>query len=156
MAINPFENALLTGNATLKLDGAAQLNFTPYFWYGYGTGGTQQKVFNEATTKALNSAGVNASPTDFNRNGTTTDILQVANSSLTKTYRPGVVGTYSNQIDNHNFNVGGWYEHARHMQTGPAVYADANGGFDPWLQSNQCCAPQVSLTTHVITKPSRR
>jgi iron complex outermembrane receptor protein len=136
MAINPFENALLTGNATLKLDGAAQLNFTPYFWYGYGTGGTQQKVFNEATTKALNSAGVNASPTDFNRNGTTTDILQVANSSLTKTYRPGVVGTYSNQIDNHNFNVGGWYEHARHMQTGPAVYADANGGFDPWLQSN--------------------
>lgn len=136
MAINPFENALFTGNANLKLEGTAQLNFVPYFWYGFGTGGTQQKVFNEATTKFLNSAGANAAPTDVNRNGTTTDILQVANSSLTKTYRPGVVATYSDQIDNHNFNVGAWYEHARHMQTGPAVYADANGGFDPWLQNN--------------------
>lgn len=136
MAINPFENALFTGNANIKLEGSAQLNFVPYFWYGFGTGGTQQKVFNEATTKFLNSAGVLATPTDINRNGTTNDILQVANSSLTKTYRPGVVATYSNQIDNHNFNVGAWYENARHMQTGPAVYADANGGFDPWLQSN--------------------
>jgi iron complex outermembrane receptor protein len=136
MAINPFENALFTGNANIKLDGTAQLNFVPYFWYGYGTGGTQQKVFNEATTKFLNSAGVGASPTDVNRNGTTNDILQVANSSLTRTYRPGVVATYSDQVDNHNFNVGAWYEHARHMQTGPAVYADANGGFDPWLKNN--------------------
>ena len=136
MAINPFENALFTGNANIKLEGTAQLNFVPYFWYGYGTGGTQQKVFNEATTKFLNSAGVGASPTDVNRNGTTNDILQVANSSLTRTYRPGVVATYSDQVDNHNFNVGAWYEHARHMQTGPAVYADANGGFDPWLKNN--------------------
>lgn len=136
MAINPFENALFTGNANLKLDGAAQLNFVPYFWYGFGTGGTQQKVFNEATTKFLNSAGALNTPTDVNRNGTTTDILQVANSSVTKTYRPGVVATYSNQIDNHNFNVGAWYEHARHSQYGPAVYADANGGFDPWLKNN--------------------
>ena len=136
MAINPFENALFTGNANIKLEGTAQLNFVPYFWYGYGTGGTQQKVFNEATTKFLNSAGVGASSTDVNRNGTTNDILQVANSSLTRTYRPGVVATYSDQVDNHNFNVGAWYEHARHMQTGPAVYADANGGFDPWLKNN--------------------
>ena len=136
MAINPFENALFTGSANFKLDGASQLNFVPYFWYGFGTGGTQQRVFNEATTRFLNSAGALASPTDVNRNGTTNDILQVANSSVTKTYRPGVVATYSNQIDNHNFNVGGWYEHARHSQYGPAVYADANGGFDPWLKSN--------------------
>lgn len=136
MAINPFENALFTGNANIKLEGTAQLNFVPYFWYGYGTGGTQQKVFNEATTKFLNSAGALASPTDVNRNGTTNDILQVASSSLTRTYRPGVVATYSDQVDNHNFNVGAWYEHARHMQTAPAVYADANGGFDPWLKSN--------------------
>jgi iron complex outermembrane recepter protein len=136
MAINPFENALFTGNANIKLEGTAQLNFVPYFWYGYGTGGTQQKVFNEATTKFLNSAGVGASSTDVNRNGTNNDILQVANSSLTRTYRPGVVATYSDQVDNHNFNVGAWYEHARHMQTGPAVYADANGGFDPWLKNN--------------------
>jgi iron complex outermembrane receptor protein len=136
MAINPFENALFTGNANFKLDGASQLNFVPYFWYGFGTGGTQQKVFNEATTKFLTSAGALTSPTDVNRNGTTNDILQVANSSVTKTYRPGVVATYSNQIENHNFNVGAWYEHARHSQYGPAVYADANGGFDPWLKSN--------------------
>jgi iron complex outermembrane receptor protein len=136
MAINPFENALFTGNANFKLDGASQLNFVPYFWYGFGTGGTQQRVFNEATTRFLNSAGALASPTDVNRNGTTNDILQVANSSVTKTYRPGVVATYSNQIENHNFNVGAWYEHARHSQYGPAVYADANGGFDPWLKSN--------------------
>lgn len=136
MAINPFENALVTGNANIKLEGSAQLNFVPYFWYGYGTGGTQQKVFNEASTKFLNSAGALSAPTDVNGNGTTTDILQVANSSLTRTYRPGVVATYSDQVDNHNFNVGAWYEHARHMQNGPAVYADANGGFDPWLKNN--------------------
>lgn len=136
MAVNPFENALFTGNANIKLEGSAQLNFVPYFWYGFGTGGTQQKVFNEASTKLLNAAGVLATPTDINRNGTTTDILQVANSSLTRTYRPGVVGTYSDQIDNHNFSVGAWYENARHMQTGPAVYANANGSFDPWLQAN--------------------
>jgi len=136
MAINPFENALFTGSANIKLEGTAQLNFVPYFWYGFGTGGTQQRVFNEASTRFINSAGALATPTDINRNGTTTDILQVASSSLTRTYRPGVVATYSDQIDNHNFNVGAWYEHARHAQTGPGVYADANGGFDPWLQAN--------------------
>jgi len=135
MALNPFENALFTGNANLKLEGSAQLNVVPYFWYGLGTGSTQQKVFKESDSKYINSAGLLA-PADLNRNGTTTDILQVGNSNLTRTYRPGVVATYSNQIDNHNFNVGAWYEHARHMQTGPAVYADANGSFDPWLQSN--------------------
>ena len=136
MAINPFENALFTGNATIKLGGSAQINVVPYYWYGYGTGGTQQRVYNEASTKFLNSAGVLTAPTDLNRNGTTTDILQVAQSSLTETNRPGVVVTYTDQIDNHSFNVGGWYEHATHKQTGPAVYANASGQFDPWLQNN--------------------
>lgn len=146
MAINPFENALFTGNANIKLEGTAQLNFVPYFWYGFGTGGTQQKVFNEATTKFMNSAGavVASASNDINRNGTTGEILQVANSSVTKTYRPGVVATYSDQIDNHNFNVGAWYEQARHMQYGPAVYANAAGGFDPWLQSNPVIGPTGS------------
>ena len=136
MAINPFENALFTGNATIKLGGSAQINVVPYYWYGYGTGGTQQRVYNEATTKFLNSAGVLTAPTDLNRNGKTTDILQVAQSSLTETNRPGVVVTYTDQIDNHSFNVGGWYERATHKQTGPAVYANASGQFDPWLQND--------------------
>lgn len=143
MAINPFENALFTGNATIKLEGSAQLNVVPYYWYGFGTGGTQQKVFNEATTKFITSAGTLAASAsnDINRNGVTGEVLQVANSSVTKTHRPGVVATYSDQIDNHNFNVGAWYEQARHKQYGPAVYASANGGFDPWLQSNPVIGP---------------
>ncbi len=141
MAINPFENALLTGNATIKLGGAAQLNVVPYYWYGFGTGGTQQKTFNEASTKMLNSAGALATNIDLNGNGTTTDIYQVANSSLTETHRPGVVATYTDQIDNHSFNVGGWYERATHLQTGPAVYASSTGQFDPWLQNNPVLRP---------------
>jgi iron complex outermembrane receptor protein len=50
LSLNPFRNAIITGKANLNLTSAVKLDIEPYFWYGYGTGGTQQFTLNEGGT----------------------------------------------------------------------------------------------------------
>jgi iron complex outermembrane receptor protein len=141
LATNPFKN--LIGSAIIKkrINDDTDLKIVPYIWYGFGTGGVQQRAqaenafYNSATGK-LN-AGV-----DLNGDGDTLDTVIVSNSSITKTYRPGVMASLTHTIGDHTLLGGFWYERARHEQTGPMVPVYADGTpYDYYLQSNQVLRP---------------
>ncbi|HKX41048.1 MAG TPA: TonB-dependent receptor, partial [Burkholderiaceae bacterium] len=117
-SLNPFENYLLTGKGTFALNDKLRLDVNPYFWYGYGTGGTQQTTLTESTT------GVHGGIGDINGDGDTQDTVLVYRGSLTQTYRPGVTTTLTYTLDNQRISGGFWFERARHRQTQPAVQVD--------------------------------
>lgn len=135
LAANPFENAITSAVAKFRLGDNTDIKIIPYFWYGYGTGGTQQNLVSEsgflnAATGKLN-AGV-----DLNGDGDTKDKVIVANSSVTRTFRPGVTASLTQTVGDHTLLTGVWYERATHRQTSPAVLVDASGNpADPWLRS---------------------
>jgi iron complex outermembrane receptor protein len=127
LSLNPFKNAILTGKANLNITPTFKVDFEPYFWYGYGTGGNQQFTLNEGGTFK---GGVN----DINGDGDRLDSVIVYRSSVTNTHRPGATLRFAWALDNHRITTGYWYERARHRQTGPATTVDANGiSADLWL-----------------------
>ncbi len=130
LSLNPFRNAVMTAKGNFQVTPSFRFDVEPYFWYGYGTGGTQQFTLNEGGTFK---GGV----ADLNGDGDRLDSLLVYRSSVTQTYRPGgtVKGTWA--IGDHKVTVGYWTERARHKQTGPATSVDAGGNSaDIWLQGN--------------------
>lgn len=137
-ALNPFENYLLSAKGSFALTDALRLDVQPYFWYGYGTGGTQQTTLNEATFNGANpSTAVHGGIADINGDGDTMDSVLVYRGSLTQTYRPGLTTNLSYVVGDHKINGGVWFERARHRQTQPAVRVDNNGGVaDIWLGGN--------------------
>ena len=140
LAINPFENAIASVSASFRLSENTNLKVQPYFWYGYGTGGVQQRL--QAENGFLNNAGTAVNGTvDLNGDGDTLDRVIVANSSVTRTRRPGITAELSHALGNHQLKLGIWYERAEHRQTGPAVKVDNNGNFDPWLRENTIVRP---------------
>jgi iron complex outermembrane receptor protein len=144
LALNPFENAIVSLSGSFKLMENTYLKVQPYMWYGYGTGGVQQRALSETgflnTTTGRIGAGV-----DLNGDGDTLDTIIVANSSVTKTNRPGITAEVSHQLGNHALKLGFWYERAQHKQTGPAVGVDANGNpVDQWLRNGRILRPDGS------------
>jgi iron complex outermembrane recepter protein len=140
LSINPFENAILSLSGSLQLSENTTLKVQPYYWYGYGTGGNQQRLQSESaflnTTTNVVNAGV-----DLNGDGDTLDRVLVANSSVTRTNRPGITAELSHQLGAHLLKFGLWYERAQHRQTGPMVLVDNAGNFDEWLRDNQVLRP---------------
>ncbi|TDR71426.1 TonB-dependent receptor [Paludibacterium purpuratum] len=145
LAINPFENAIFKVDGIFQLSDSTKLKIQPYYWYGYGTGGTQQTTLKEngfynAATGALNGTK------DLNGDGDTLDKILVASSSLTKTNRPGITLAVSKTLDNHQIDTGVWFERAEHRQTKPATSVDQNGNpASQWLDSNLITRPDGSL-----------
>lgn len=125
LASNPFENVIWTVDGVFKLSDAAQLKISPYYWYGYGTGGTQQSLLSESTLK-----------TDLNGDGDTLDKVIYASSSVTETNRPGINASLTYTLANHTITTGLWFERAEHKQTGPAVAVDATGNSSSLWLSN--------------------
>ena len=79
---------------------------------------------------------------DLNGDGDTLDTVIVANSSVTKTNRPGITAEINRTFDAHQVKIGVWYERAQHRQTGPAVAVDANGNpADQWLRDGKILRP---------------
>lgn len=141
LALNPFENAIGSISAVVRLAESTQLKVQPYMWYGYGTGGVQQRAFSETgflnTTTGKIGAGV-----DLNGDGDTLDTVVIANSSVTRTQRPGVTAELSHIVGSHQLKFGLWYERAQHRQTGPGVAVDAEGNpADVWLRNGQIRRP---------------
>jgi len=135
-ALNPFENYLLTGKANLQLSERVRLDIEPYFWYGYGTGGTQQTTVSEANFNNATPLGsqLHGGVADINGDGDLLDRVIVYRGSLTETYRPGVNVKLSYTLDNNKILGGFWYERARHFQTQPASRVSNSGGIsDRWL-----------------------
>ena len=138
---NPFENVIASTIIKARFGDSTDLKVVPYYWYGYGNGGVQQKLMSEGAfldkTTGKNTAGV-----DLNGDGDTLDKVIVANASVTRTNRPGVTASLTHQFDNHQVLVGFWYERATHEQFGPMVAVDANGEpNDIWLKAGRILRP---------------
>jgi iron complex outermembrane receptor protein len=137
---NPFKNGIFSATAKFRLGEDTDIKIVPYYWYGFGNGGIQQRAqsegafLNRATNK--NTAGV-----DLNGDGDTLDTVLVANASVTRTQRPGVTTSVTHTFGNHEVLVGFWYEKATHQQTGPMVPVNADGTYDVWLQKNKVLRP---------------
>ena len=132
-ALNPFENYLITAKANIQLTPALRLDIAPYFWYGYGTGGTQQTT----VTEGLGSNRLHGGLGDINGDGDALDTVMIYRGSVTKTNRPGVSVNLSYTLDNQRLLGGIWYERARHRQTAPGTTFDNNGAIgDLWLAND--------------------
>jgi len=130
-SVNPFVNIIWSGKAEYKMNKDVTFSAEPYFWYGHGTGGTQQKVLAES---AYSGSSLYYGIRDINKDGDTLDRLYIYSSNVTETYRPGITLKSNIRLDNHDVMVGAWFERARHLQTGPAVTYDSGGASaDPWL-----------------------
>ena len=138
LALNPFEDIVASVTAKFRLTENLDLKVLPYYWYGYGNGGTQQKVITEASGFFNPATGKAGSAGDLNGDGDTNDAITVASASVTRTSRPGVTTSLTYNIGNNQILGGFWYERANHEQTQPAVAVDANGNpTDDYLQDNQ-------------------
>lgn len=120
--VNPFRNYLFTGKAEYKVNKDLTVSAEPYFWYGYGTGGSQLQLLSEGGTGTMATR-----VKDINGDGDTLDKVLTYGSSVTETNRPGVTFKANYRVENHNVNVGYWTERAVHRQTGPRVKFDNAG-----------------------------
>ena len=141
LATNPFKNGIASATAQFRLTPDLDLKVLPYYWYGFGTGGVQQRAqaenaFLDKTTGKL-TAGV-----DLNGDGDTLDTVIVANSSVTYTKRPGLTTSLTWHVGDHTILGGFWWERARHEQTGPMVPVSKEGiPTDYFLQDGQILRP---------------
>lgn len=132
LAANPFQNVIASVTGQFRLAENTDLKVLPYFWYGYGTGGVQQKVVAE---NGFLSGGKLTGTVDLNGDGDTLDRIIMAGSSVTRTQRPGITASISHTMNNHTLLGGFWFEQATHRQTGPIVPVDASGNSaDVWLR----------------------
>ena len=133
-SLNPFRNYLITGKANLQLTEKLRLDVEPYFWYGYGTGGTQQTTLNESTSVT---GPLKGGIPDINKDGDSLDTVMVYRGSVTDTHRPGITTKLSYDLEDQKILGGFWFERARHRQTAPATTVDNNGNIgDLWLEND--------------------
>jgi len=142
LSLNPFRNAIVSLSGSFKLAPDTYLKVQPYFWYGFGTGGNQQRLQSESSGFLNPVTHKNTGAVDLNGDGDTLDSVIVANSSVTRTLRPGVTTEVNTTLGDHQLRVGVWYERANHRQTGPMVPVDNNGNpVSVWLDQQQILRP---------------
>jgi iron complex outermembrane receptor protein len=145
LSLNPFENMIASVSGSFKISPVVSLKVQPYFWYGYGTGGNQQRAQSESAF--LNtSTRASTAAVDLNRDGDTLDTILIASSNVTRTMRPGVTSEFKFDLGAHQIRTGVWYERAEHRQTGPGVAITADGrSSDVWLRDGKITRPDGSL-----------
>ncbi|MDC6168580.1 TonB-dependent receptor [Paucibacter sp. XJ19-41] len=128
MALNPFENAIISVSGSFKVAENTYLKVQPYMWFGLGNGGWSEQALRE-------SSSLIGGAVDINGDGDTLDTWRVARASQTRTQRPGVTAELSTTLGDHYLKAGIWYERASHRQTQPAVQiTDAGRPADIWLK----------------------
>lgn len=138
LAANPFKNAIFSATAKMRLTPNLDLKVLPYIWYGFGTGGLQQRRQSESTGFHNPITHRNTAARDLNGDGDTLDTVIMANSSVTKTFRPGITSSLNWTLGNHEILGGFWIERARHQQTGPMVpVTQAGEPVDFYLQDQK-------------------
>jgi len=141
LALNPFENVIASATAKFRVGENTDIKVIPYYWYGYGTGGVQQRVVAENAFLNQGTGTVNAG-VDLNGDGDVLDRVIVYGGSLTRTKRPGVTASVTHTWGDHEVLAGVWYERATHIQTGPIQSVDANGNpSDIWKRDDVILRP---------------
>ena len=131
--VNPFKNYLWTAKAEFKLDKNTTISAEPYYWWGFGTGGSQLSTVKEGTQTSAVHGGIR----DINGDGDILDTVMAYSSSVTATNRPGITLKANTKLDNHNILAGYWFERANHKQTGPGVPFNNSGvPADAWLENS--------------------
>jgi iron complex outermembrane receptor protein len=145
---NPFKNGIFSATAKFRLAEGTDIKVVPYYWYGFGNGGIQQRLYREAFSSTDSSSGflnratnTRSAAVDLNGDGDTADRVIVANASVTRTQRPGVTASVTHTFGNNELLAGFWYEKATHQQTGPMVKVNADGTYDVWLQQDKILRP---------------
>lgn len=149
LANNPFKNAIASATAKFRLADNLDLKLVPYYWYGFGTGGVQQQTLSESAFLVRNPAtglyGITGKE-DLNGDGDTLDKIIFAESSVTRTGRPGLTTSLNYSVGNNTILGGFWWERAHHEQTAPGVNIDNNGNIaDVFLQDYQIRRPDGTL-----------
>jgi iron complex outermembrane receptor protein len=135
LATNPFRNAIFSAEMKARLTPDLDLKVLPYIWYGFGTGGLQQRAQRE--NAFLNPVtGTLTGNVDLNGDRDFRDTVIVANSSVTKTFRPGITSSLTYTLGAHEILGGFWYERARHQQTGSMVHVGNDGQPDDYFLQN--------------------
>ncbi|MDQ6685635.1 MAG: TonB-dependent receptor [Pseudomonadota bacterium] len=123
-ALNPFDNYLITLKGNFQLTPKLRVDVEPYYWYGYGTGGTQQTSIAESANAGTRLHG---GIRDINGDGDTLDTILAYRGSVTETHRPGITVKASYTLDGQKILGGVWVERARHQQTQPATRVGNDG-----------------------------
>jgi len=143
---NPFKNGIFSATAKFRLADNFDIKVVPYYWYGFGTGGIQQRLQRESGTFLNPTTNRLSTSVDLNGDGDTLDSIIVANSSVTRTKRPGVTTSLTYDLGAHQLLGGFWYERADHRQTGPMVpVTNAGEPVDFYLRDQQIHRPDGSL-----------
>ncbi|WP_432382013.1 TonB-dependent receptor [Duganella sp. P38] len=147
LAMNPFRNVIASATAKFRINDDTDIKIVPYWWYGYGTGGTQQQLITEANSIIVKDAGtgVKSGSIDLNGDGDTLDKVLMAEGSFTRTSRPGLNLAVTHNVGNHNLLFGAWAERANHEQTSPMVRIANDGSYDVWLQKDNIYRPDGSI-----------
>ena len=141
-SLNPFDNYLVTLKGNFQLTDKLRVDVEPYYWYGYGTGGTQQTLLPESGPSGTRLHGGIA---DINRDGDALDStgslgnaggILVYRSSVTETHRPGITVKASYTLDGQKIQAGVWVERARHQQTQPATRLGNDGSIGDKFLNN--------------------
>jgi len=153
--LNPFKNAIASAEAKFRLNDDLTLKIVPYFWYGFGNGGLQQKLAYESPRREgtrTNATFMDPATTtltgnvDLNGDGDTLDTVIMANASVTNTKRPGLTSSLTWNYGDHQILGGFWWERARHRQTGTMVPVTAEGNpVDVYLEDQAVTRSDGSL-----------
>lgn len=140
--LNPFKNAIFSATAKFRVAEGTDIKVIPYYWYGFGNGGLQQRSQNEASGFLDRTTNKTTAGVDLNGDGDKLDTVIVANASVTRTQRPGVTASITHTYGDHELLGGVWYEKATHQQTGPMVPVTNEGNpVDPYLQNGKILRP---------------
>ena len=145
LQVNPFIDVIASMPSTFRVSDTVTYDFTPYFWYGIGAGGSgyylgSSNTIYYGTTKIVEPF------TSALTVGGTNKIYYMP--SITETYRPGIVNKLTWQLDNHKLVAGYWLEYATQHQWEPLGNVDAQGNpLDPWGMSNLVLMPNGSKYT---------
>jgi iron complex outermembrane receptor protein len=129
-ALNPFDNVLASGKLQTRPIEKLTLVAEPYYWYGYGTGGIEQRTLTTSSNfnGSANNGGIS------NPYSNSSSVVGVYGGSVTKTNRPGVTVRADYDFDDNKASVGYWVERASHQQTQPATTVTNQGDISSlWL-----------------------
>ncbi|MFM2485689.1 TonB-dependent receptor [Celerinatantimonas yamalensis] len=126
---NPFENITASMTSRFHLNDSLLLTIAPYYYVsnGGGAGSYVQNLNNSSNKGGIYDLSNLNSRTDYQQDGVLTS-GSYYRPSWTETWRPGITTKLDWAInEEHNLQVGYWYERARQRQSKPYVTLNSDG-----------------------------